>query len=207
MPDGLDARGHRPIAECGPRGRRQQRLAGGGDRHHARRDRLRDPFDLERLGAARDVGGVVRAQAHRPDVQAHARAQPRVDRRQRAVVVERVAERVRGAVEEQQKAVALVDLAPAPGAQPLARGTVVRGPQRARRGVAERLGQPRAVDEIGQEEGAFAHGARGAASCTRPHEATRGAACGRARQGSTPAWRSGILATLTFTEARPCELR
>ena len=140
-------------AERVARRRREQRLAAAGERHHPRRDRLGQALDLERLGAAGDVVGGVLAQDHRPDVQADARHQRHRQRRQRAVVLHRVADRVGAVVEQQQHAVGLVDLAAAPRRQQGARDPVVRGPDLGHRGIAELLGHLRAVDDIRQQQG------------------------------------------------------
>ena len=67
------------------------------------------------------------------------------------VVFEGVADRVGGAVEQQQHAVGLVDLPAAPGGAGRARPG--RAPPRARRSLlAERLRQPGAVDDVGEQQ-------------------------------------------------------
>ena len=83
----------------------------------------------------------------------------RIERRQRVVVGEGVVGRIGHGVEHQQQAVGLVDLPAAPGEEQIARHPVVGEPLRRRRGIAELLGQPGAVDDVGQEQGAqLGHG-------------------------------------------------
>jgi len=143
-----------------PRARVQRRLRRRGeqdlpaqrDRHHAARDHLRDALDLERLRAARDVVRSVRAQPDRADVQPGARRQRRLERTQRALTGQRVADGVVGGVEEQQHAVGLVDLAPAPLRQQVARHPVMRPPDLGHRQVTQRLRQLGAVDHVGQQK-------------------------------------------------------
>jgi hypothetical protein len=137
---------------------RQQGLAALRQRHHAGRGRLREAVDLERLGAMRDVVGRVRAGRHRADVQAGARQQRHAQAGERALVAERVLERIGRGREQQQEAVALVDLAAAAAAQQIARDAVVRAPQRRGGGVAEPLGQRGAAHDIRlQQREDFAH--------------------------------------------------
>ncbi len=130
----------------------EQQLAAARERHHARRRRLGQAVDLERLGTARDIVGAVLAQDHRADMQPRARLQRHRQRRESAVVFERIAHRVGGGVEQQQHAVGLVDLAAAPDGQQVARETVVGGPHGRHRMVAEFLGQLGAVDHVGQQQ-------------------------------------------------------
>ena len=74
------------------------------------------------------------------------------------MIVGRVGQRVGGGVEQQQHAVGLVDLAPAARREQVACDPVVCRPQLGHGGVAERLRQLGAVDNIGQEKGSdFVH--------------------------------------------------
>ena len=141
----------RRLAEVVARFGGEQRLAATRQRHDACGGRLGQAVDLQRLRAARDVVGIVLAQDHRPDVQPGSRLQRHRHRRQRPVVGERVPDRLRGIVEQQQHAVGLVDLAPVPLRQQVARDTVVRRPDLGHRRIAERLGQLGAVDDIGEQ--------------------------------------------------------
>ena len=137
----------------------EQGLAAAGQAHDARRGGLGHAVHLQRLGAAGHVLGRVLAQDHRPHVQAGARPQGVMQARERRVVGTRVGHRVVGALEHQQHAVGLVDFPPAVGRQQLACRAVVRRPQRGHRGVAQRLRQLGAVDDVGQQQGAdFNHG-------------------------------------------------
>ena len=125
-------------------------LAAGGHRHHACRERLRQPFHLQRLGAARHVVGRRGAQRHRPDVQADPRRQ--AERTHVVLVGKREAQRRGGIVEKHEEAVGGVDLAPALAAQEVARAAVVLGPQHPRALVAQALRDERAVDDVGEEQ-------------------------------------------------------
>ena len=74
------------------------------------------------------------------------------------MIVGRVGQRVGGGVEQQQDAVGLADLAPAARQEQVACDPVVCRPQLGHGGVAERLRQLSAVDNIGQEKGSdFVH--------------------------------------------------
>ena len=74
------------LAERFARLGREQDLPASRDRHHAGCGGLGEAFDLQRLGAACHVRRAVLAQHHRPDVQAGARLQRHLKRRQPAVV-------------------------------------------------------------------------------------------------------------------------
>jgi hypothetical protein len=65
-----------------------------------------------------------------------------------------VAERIGDGLEQQQEAIALVDLAAAPGLQQVACDAVVRSPQRGSVPVAEAQRRRRAVDDVGHHEDA-----------------------------------------------------
>ena len=142
----------RGLAEAFQSALRQQGLPTARQHHHACGDRLRQAFDFERLGAARDVGLGVLAQDDRAHVQAGACLQRHRQTCQGAVVRHRVGDRVGGRLEQQQHAVGLVDLATAPGVEQPARHPVVRGPHLGHRGVAQLLGQLGAVHHVGQEQ-------------------------------------------------------
>jgi hypothetical protein len=77
-----------------------------------------------------------------------------LERGEGAVVGAGVTGAVGGTLEEQQQAVALVDLLAAPLDEQVARDPIVRRPQRRHPLVAERRRQPGAVDDVGQEQGA-----------------------------------------------------
>jgi hypothetical protein len=124
---------------------------------------------------AGDVVGRVLAQDHRPDVQADARAQHHRQRGQGAVVLDRVGDGVGGAVEQQQHAVRLVDLAPAPRPEQRARDPVVRCPDLGHRAVAEHLRQAGAVHDIGQQQG-LDHTHRAVDRCSPGYEGGLGMA-------------------------------
>jgi hypothetical protein len=132
---------------------REQRLAAASDRHDARGDRLGNAFDLERLGAAGDVVGGVLAQDRRADMQADAGGDARRQRRQSAMVGKREGDGVAGALEEDQHAVGLVDLPALAGGEEVACEPVVGGPDLGHGAVAVLLGEPGAVDDVGQQEG------------------------------------------------------
>ena len=71
------------IAERRARGGAEQRLPAAGERHDAGGERLGEAFDLDRLGAARDVVGSVLAQGDRADVQPGAGAERELGERLR----------------------------------------------------------------------------------------------------------------------------
>ena len=126
------------LAEGFARLGREQGLPAARERHHARGGGLGQAVDLQRLGAARHVLGAVLAQDDRPDVQTGARLQRHRQRGERAVVAPaRSCTASAARVEQQQHAVGLVDLAPAPLRQQVARHAVVRGPDLGHRGVAD----------------------------------------------------------------------
>jgi hypothetical protein len=114
---------------------------------------------------------------------------------QRRVVRHRKTHGVGGAVEQHQHTVGLVDLAAAPGAQQIARDTVVRGTQLGRGGIAQAFGKLGAVDHVGQQQGAdVTHvGARAgeapavvAGECTDSASASRSAAPRSTSTGTMP---------------------
>ena len=108
----------------------------------------------------------VLAQRHLAHVHAHASPQRHVQSGQAAVVVEREAQRIGGALEQQQEAVAAADLAAAPAAHQLARGAIVSRPQRHHDGVTQLVVEPGAVDDIGhQQRKGFAHGRVAVGGC------------------------------------------
>ena len=156
------AMGHDPLgrpANRHPRGVGEQNLPAQRRRHDPCRDQLGQAVNLQRLGAQCDIGGRGLAQRHRADMQAAAGHQRRDQRRQRPVVVQGIAKCVGGGVKQQQKTVGLVDLSAAPGAQQVARQTVVFGAQRRHRDIAQTRRQRGAVDQIGQQQGAgIGHG-------------------------------------------------
>ena len=137
---------------------REQDAPVAGERHHARRNRLRQPFHLERLGTARHVRRRVLAQHHLADVDAHAGTDRRVrclaELAQPRLVVERKSQRLDRPLEQQQKAVALVDLAAVLFAQQVARDAVVPRQQIRRRRVTNALDELRARDQVAQQQGA-----------------------------------------------------
>jgi hypothetical protein len=143
------------IAERRPRRLRDERLAAARERHDARRDRLGDALDLDRLGAARNVGRIVLAQRHRADMDAGASEE--AERRDRVVVRERERRRLRGVGEEEEEAVAVVDLAAAVAGEEGARGAIVLGEDARRARVAEPLDERGAVDQIGEKQRVRVH--------------------------------------------------
>ena len=132
---------------------REQGLAAQGGGHDARGQQLGHAVHLQRLGAQGHVTGRGFAQADRADVQATARQHRRGQAGQRAVVGQGIGQRITGLVEQQQKAVGLVDLAPAPVAQQVTRQAVVAGPERGHQAVAQARGQCGAVHQVGQQQG------------------------------------------------------
>ena len=134
----------------------QKRLAAARQRHQPRRDRLGQPFHLERLGAALDVLGPVLVQHDfaemDPDTGLDLAAVILRQPPQRPVVAEGVEGGFEGALEEQQEAVGLVDLPPLVIGQEVPGETVVT-PKKFRSGsVAELLHQPRAVDQVADQQ-------------------------------------------------------
>ena len=123
------------------------------------------PFDLDRLGAARDLVGIVLAQRHRADVQAGARAQ--AERGERVVVGQCERRRRDGVVEQQEEAVAVVDLAAAVAGEEGARAAVMLGEHARRARVAQALDDGRAVDEVGEEKRVPVHAIASSASGSR----------------------------------------
>ena len=144
----------------------EQRLPTRGGGHDTRRQRQCDAVHLEGRGPLRLVGLGVLAQRHLAHVHAHASPQRYVQSGQAAVVVEREAQRIGGALEQQQEAVAAADLAAAPAAHQLARGAIVSRPQRHHDGVTQLVVEPGAVDDIGhQQRKGFAHGRVAVSGC------------------------------------------
>ena len=133
---------------------RQEDLSAQGRRHDARGGRLGHTLDLDRLGAERDVGGAVLAQRDRADVQSGARLERRNEPLQCPLIGQCIAHRVRSRVEQQQHAIGLVDLAPMPDRQQIARRAVMRRPQPGHLRIADAQRQPGAVDDIGEQQGA-----------------------------------------------------
>ena len=132
----------------------QQRLPTMGDGHDSGRCRLGQAVHLQRLGAASDIVGAVLPQDDRPDMQAGACLQGGRHRGQCTVVGHGVLDCLVRLLEQQQHPVGLVDLAPVPGGQQVARDAVMRGPDLGHCRVADLFRQLGAVDHIGQEEGA-----------------------------------------------------
>ena len=147
--------GRQCVADRGHGGRREQRLPATRERHDASRERLSDSFDLDRLGAASDLVGSVLAQANGADMQASARA--KVERRERFVVGQREGGGSIGLVEEEEKAVAVVDLAAAVAGQERTRLPVVLGEDAGGTRVAQPLDDGGAVDQIGEEKRVAVH--------------------------------------------------
>jgi hypothetical protein len=146
-------------------GAREQDAAGARERGHARGDALRQPLDLERLGAPPHVGVAVLAQHDLAEVDARARAERNArllpERMDAALVVEREAHGLDRPLEEQQEAVALVDLAPLVRAQELARGAVVSRKEVGRGLVPRSLHEARAGDQVADQQRADRRGRRG----------------------------------------------
>ncbi len=148
----------RRIAERLARLRGQQGLATAGECHHPGCGRLGQALDLEQFGAARHVLRAVLAQSDRPDVQARTRLQRHRQGREAMVVRQHIAHSVWSCLEEQQHAVALVDLASAPSQEQVPRDAVMGSPHLCHRSVAERYRQLGAVNNVGEKQGSnFAH--------------------------------------------------
>ena len=123
------------------------------ERGHARRQRLGDPLDGNRLGAATHVRRLVRPQQDLAEVHAGTSAQGDRQGAKGPVVGRGVVEGVGGVVEHQQEAVAAVDLLAVPAPEQLACSVVVRLPEGAQGVRIEALRQQRAVDDVGDEQG------------------------------------------------------
>ena len=100
-------------------------------------------------------GGAVLAQRDRADVQAD--TGPQRQRGECLVVVQRVAQRIERHVEQQEKAIAAIDLAPVVARQQVARPAIVLGPQLRGARVTQLLDQQRAVHHVGEEQRALGH--------------------------------------------------
>ena len=98
---------------------------------------LATPSTSSGLAPSATSDGAVLAQRDGADMQAGARLERRNELVQRLLVRQRIADRVGSRVEQQQHAVGLVDLAPAPDRQQIACGAVMRGPQRGHLGIAD----------------------------------------------------------------------
>ncbi|HEY5321419.1 MAG TPA: hypothetical protein VIK58_01255 [Caldimonas sp.] len=130
----------------------EQDLATGGERHQARGHGLGESLDFQGLGAAGDVGGRVPAQQ---DVAAmHPDARLQSEPREQRLVRKGERRGLPDAVEDDEEAVAAVDLATLEPGKQVARAAVVRGPELGRGHIAELGDDARAVDQIGEEQGA-----------------------------------------------------
>jgi hypothetical protein len=69
------------------------------------------------------------------------------------VVFERVRRCVTHGIEQNEHPVGLIDLATTPLGNQIARHAVVRRPQGRRLSFFESFGQPRAIDDVGQQQG------------------------------------------------------
>jgi hypothetical protein len=154
------------VAERGARGLRQQGLAAARQRHDTRGQRLGDALDLDRLGTAGDLLGVVLAQRHRADVKAGARAEAEGGE---CLVVGQCERRGREPVgEQQEEAVAVVDLAAAVAGEEGTRAAVMLGENTRRASVAQALDDGSAVDEVGEEKRVIGHATASSTVRTAP---------------------------------------
>jgi hypothetical protein len=91
-------------------------------------------------------------------VQPHARSQAEFGNE--AVIAARKAHGILGAIENEKEAVAAVDLVAVVLREQPPCTTVMLGPERCGTRIAQSLDQRGAVDQIGEEQGVLAHGAR-----------------------------------------------
>ncbi len=134
----------------------EEGLATSGRRHQAGGDRLGQPLDLERLGAAGDILGRVGAEEHLAEVDAdpggEGDAVADLERGQGAVVGERVVDGVDRPLEQQQEAVGLVDLEAGVVVEEVA-GEAVMGAEDGKGAlVAQPFDQRRAGDQVAHQE-------------------------------------------------------
>src|SRR5262249_40660716 len=115
-------------------------------------DGLRESLDLDRLRAARHVRGGVLAEDDLTDLEAGTGLE--AERAQGCVVGECVGQRPLGVVGQEEEAVGLVDLLPAVGGKQIACEPIVAGIELGSGRGAELLDELRAVDEVGDEQGA-----------------------------------------------------
>ena len=147
---------NRHVPQCIASAGSHQCLSAAGKRHHARRERLGEAFDLDGLCTARDVGGGVLAQRDIAKMQADARHKP--EPAQCRVVGEGEVCCILNRIEQQEEPVGSVDLAPVVLPQQRPRATVVPDPDASGLHIAKALDQQRAVDDVSEEEHVSGHG-------------------------------------------------
>jgi hypothetical protein len=133
----------------------EQRAPRPREGHHPRGDGFGEPVHLEALGSASHVLFGVLPHRHRAEVDADARLQSEL--RAGAVIGQREGRRSTHITEEQEEAVAAVDLQPAVVGQQAPRTPVVLVPHRRGARVAQPLHDQRAVDHIGEHQRSRVH--------------------------------------------------
>ncbi len=144
-------------ASCEIVGRtREENAAVPGKRHDPRRDRLGQSLHLQRLRAARHVFRRVLAKHDLAQVDAdpggHFRIERAAELAQPGLIGQRETDGLDGPLEQQQEAVALVDLSAVECGQEVPRDAVVTCQQIGSDGVADPLDELGAGDEIAQQE-------------------------------------------------------
>jgi hypothetical protein len=151
------------------RGATRQRFGGGGqqhlpgtrERHQSSGERLGEAFDFQRLRARLHGGFAVAPGEHFADVQSRARLQHEFARAhfgsigefaQAARVIEREAQAIDRAFEQQQQAVGAIDQAAAPALLQFEHEAVVRAEQFRRRRIAQAFDQQRGIAQVRQQQ-------------------------------------------------------
>ena len=151
----------REVESCA----REQDAPVAGKRHDARRNRLGQSLHLQRLRAARHILGRVLAKHDFAQVNADPRGHCRTERgaelAQLGLIGDRETNRLDRPLEQQQEAIALVDLPAVERGQEVTREAVVARQQIGSGRIAEALDESRAGDEVAQQERAD-RGVRGA---------------------------------------------
>lgn len=133
----------------------QQCLSAARESHEARRERLGQPIDFDPLGAASHIFERILA----PGDLAHVEPQPRLHPKRLEHLEIRHTERGgRGRIaEEQEEAVAAVDLLPVVRGEQVARTSIVSRPERSGALVAEACHELCAVHQVGEQQGMLGH--------------------------------------------------
>jgi hypothetical protein len=136
--------------------RRHQNLTRQRQRHQPRRDRLGQALDIDRFGSRRDLFRAVFPQHHLADMDTDAGGElGALQLRQflqAPLVLERKPDCLHRPLEQQQKSVSLVDLAPTMPAQQVARQAIMPAHQLSRALVAQPVDQCRAVRQVEQQQ-------------------------------------------------------
>ena len=133
-----------------------QNLPGLRQSHEARRNRLRQAFDFDRLRTLGDVGRRVVPDDNLAEVDAHPRGQGLLrlvgERAKFALVVERKRDRVRRSFEEDKEAIRFVDLTPAVTLHNGPRHAIVAADELSGGLVAQVLDERRRVHQVAQNQ-------------------------------------------------------